>query len=82
MRVSDDVVAPLRAQLSGRLEEHRRPFAQLAAVTNGRTTWHSPPAASFAAVERRWDTEADDTEVVGFALPSAAHFEPELDFGQ
>src|SRR5712691_4489552 len=70
MPVTDEQVAPLRAQLAGKLEEHRRLLAQLDPV-QVQTPYRKLVSAAFCvAAERRFpegSTRANVIEFVGDA---------------
>jgi hypothetical protein len=66
MPVTDNVVAPLRAQLSGKLEEYLQLYAELDPVSK-RTAYRAlVSAAFFTAVERRFGKSGSDGEVIEF----------------
>lgn len=65
MPVTDEQVAPLRAQLSGQLEEHQRLFGQLDA--SARTGYRRIVSAAFCvAAERRFPPGAAASDVIEF----------------
>jgi len=66
MPVTDEVVAPLRAQLSGKPDEHLRLFAQLDPVSK-RTAYRALVSAAFLlAAEKRFAGKTGDAEVIEF----------------
>jgi hypothetical protein len=66
MPVTDEVVAPLRAQLAGKPEEHQQLFALLDPVSV-RTVYRAlVMAAFFLATERRFAKGTGDAEVIEF----------------
>lgn len=66
MRVTDEQVAPLRAQLAGHAEEHQRLFASLDASA-ARTGYRRLVTAAFCvAAERRFPEGSTASDVIQF----------------
>lgn len=75
MPVTDEQVAPLRAQLSGRTEEHQRLFAQLS-KEEIQTGYRALVTAAFMiAVERRFGRQTSPAALVEFVGQIRAHSE-------
>lgn len=74
MPVTDEQVAPLRAQLSGNLEEHQRLFAQLDAGAH-RGYRKLVTAAFSIAAERRFPPGTTASDVVTFVSAARSRTE-------
>jgi hypothetical protein len=73
MPVTDEQVAPLRAQLSGRTEEHQRLFARLS-KEDIQTGYRALVTAAFMiAVERRFGRQTSPAALVEFVGEMRAH---------
>lgn len=75
MPVTDEQVAPLRAQLSGKLEEHQRLLAQLdkSAVNDG---YRRLVTAAFCiAADRRFPPGSTDADVIQFVSDARSRTE-------
>lgn len=73
MPVTDEEVAPLRAQLSGRTEEHQRLFAQLS-KEDVQTGYRALVTSAFMiAVERRFGRQTSPAALVEFVGEMRAH---------
>jgi hypothetical protein len=66
MPVTDRQVAALRAQLAGRLDEHKRLVGQLDWNTEGAGYAALLDGAFFEAVDRRLGTQATDENIINF----------------
>lgn len=73
MPVTDEQIAPLRAQLSGRTEEHQRLFAQLSREDK-QTGYRALVTSAFMiAVQRRFSRETSPAALVEFVSEMRAH---------
>lgn len=82
MRVTDEQVAALRAQLAGEREEHVRLFGQLDKEADGDGYTNLVGAAFFEAVDRRFAgraTVADVVEFVGDVRATSPQVADDLD---